>query len=209
MISQSRVPIVEQARLAALPHARHDWLLTVDPDEVAPPGLPGLICQALQAHPQAGVVRAPIQFYFVGRPLKTTVWGRSRVGRPLLFHRQRSRWAARIHAGYQLLEGFSEVKIEFSPENAIQHYWAQDYRQLFEKHRRYLAHEGRSRYANGQRFSWFRLVTRSLWDLKLNFIDYRGLLGGRDGWGLSLFHAWYVASCWLALRAYQHSLMVD
>ena len=126
-----------------------------------------------------------------------------------MFHRQRVEWNERVHAGYRLKAGFTEVRIPFNAEDAIQHYWAESYAQLFEKHRRYLAHEGRSRFQAGQRFSWFGLISRGLWDLKRNLVDYRGALGGLDGWGLSLFHAWYVAGCWLALRDYQRRQAAD
>lgn len=206
VITHPRVEVVEQVRAHAAKLARHDWVLYIDPDEEIPPLLAHQLLAAIQDNPNVGIVDAPRQFYFRGQALTCCIWGRPDESKQILFHHQRVAIEPYVHRGYRILEGYDIVRIARAGENYIRHYWIDSYHQLFEKHRRYLKHEGESRYQAGQRFTWGRLVAYTLGAIKVNLIDYRGLWGGFTGIFLSFFHSWYILRCWLALRAYQRTL---
>ena len=205
VLRHARVPVVEQVRAFAAAHARHDWLLFMDPDEVILPALAEQLQDVVARRAGAGSVEVPWQFYFRGKALHCCVWGQPGYSKQVLFHRERVELRPLVHRGYRLLEGFRAVTVERSGENYIQHYWIDSYRELFAKHRRYLTQEGPSRYAAGQRFSWGRLALYTVGALKMNLIDYDGWRCGFTGVFLSLFHGWYMCRSWLALRAYQRS----
>src|SRR5690606_16070350 len=68
-------PIAEPTRVVAAGMARHDWVLLVDPDEEIPASLAAQMRAALTEHPDAGAFSLPMNFYFKGERLETTVWG--------------------------------------------------------------------------------------------------------------------------------------
>lgn len=209
VLHHPRVPIVEQARAIALNHALHDWIMLADPDEVIPPTLVGDIVAAIVGHPQAGMLSLPYRYYFRGEPINCTFWGRVCVSNPRVIHRQRVDFPSLVHRGFRLHSGYEQVKIPESNRNSVQHYWADTYRQLFAKHRRYVQHEGASLYETGERFSWARTVRATLAALRRNLWDYGGLKGGPTGIFLSLFYTWYVFMSRLSLRRYQRSFMAS
>lgn len=198
-----RVLVVEQVRASALPHARHDWLLFLDPDEVITPRLADQLQLLVNDGGEIGSIEVPWQFYFQDKPLTTTIWGRSDSSKRILFHRERVELRPYVHKGYKVHSDFRNHSIPRQDGNVIEHYWMDDYVQLHEKHTRYLTQEGSARFAAGFRFSWLKAVGYTVGALLLNLIRYRGILGGRTGIYLSAYHSWYTWRCWLALRNYQ------
>ena len=93
-----------------------------------------------------------------------------------------------------------------APKYYVRHYWADSYRQLFEKHTRYIQREGEARYRSGLRFSWIGMLFDILKHLVKNLFQYKGIVGGFRGTFLSFFYAWYVMQSWLSLRRYQQNM---
>lgn len=205
VLRHERVLVVEKVREYAMRLARNDWVVFLDPDEVMPPLLSEKIVEAASA-PGTAVIRVPWQFYFKGKPLTCCIWGAKSTTKPIFIHRDRTSLKPLVHSGYQPLPGYEVVEIPRSGDNFIRHYWMISYGQLFEKHLRYIRHEGESRYGSGQRFSWLSMLWDSGQAVKTNLIDYRGLFGGLTGIFLSFFYGWYVFMGWLSLRSYQKKL---
>lgn len=203
VVHHERVPVVEQIWEEAVTYARNDWVILLDPDEVLPAGIEDDLPLLIVKDPNLGLIKIPQQYYFIGKPLHCTKWGRAGE-RSVVHHRKRVRFSANVHRGTQLLNGYTVgVLSRKSADYCIRHYWVDSYRQLFEKHWRYIKYEGDSRYNTGQRFSWSFMVKTSYRALKANLVDYRGLLGGFTGVFLSFFHSWYTLMSWLSLRKYE------
>lgn len=199
------VPVVEQVWPNIISKAHNDWIIRADPDEVFSASLVNDVAETIMESDSIGVIALPHQYYFRGEPLNTTSWGGNQYARKV-FHKARVRLQPHVHRGIQPLEGYEVVQIERVSDNHIQHYWVDSYRELFEKHWRYIRREGKSRYNNGQRFSWWD-CTRATWKtLQVNLIDHRGLCGGRTGVFLSFFRALYMCLSFLSLRQYQKHL---
>ena len=198
-------PIVEQVWPEVVPLARHDWIIRADPDEVFPPALVQEITHIITQSKTVGLIAIPHLRYFNGTPLYTTAWGVTTII-PKVFHRARVSLKPHVHEGIILKNTYQLVKIAKNKNNFIQHYWVDSWEEFFEKHQRYLQHEGKALYHEGKRFSWFRLMGKTLSTLIKNLFFYKGLIGGPVGIFLSFYRAWYITMSWLSLRQYQKDL---
>ncbi len=193
------VPIAEAARVTVAPQARHDWILVVDPDETVPPALAAEVAALLPAIPDdVAAVDAPRQYYFAGRPLRGTVWGGPNARR-LLVRRSAVTLTSAIWGGMTIHDGYRVLDLPFTAETAIEHRWAESYRELVSRHRRYLRLEPANRAAAGE-VTGYREVAATPWRaFRQSFVVKRGYLDGLTGLRLSLFWAWFRTRGELAL----------
>lgn len=199
------VPIAEYVRQKGVDAAHNDWIILLDPDEVLPESLVEKLFEIVNSNTQVGIISVPYDYYFRGRKLQFTVWGGVR---PLarVFHKHRVSLQDFVHRPVTPLNGYETMTVEYDGGNAIQHYWVDSFHQLFEKHWRYINLEGRTRYEEGQRFTWRRLLLEPIRAGKYSLIDCRGFRGGPTGVFLSLFWAWYVFMSLWSLRQYELAL---
>ncbi|NWG34856.1 MAG: glycosyltransferase family 2 protein [Chloroflexi bacterium] len=198
------VPIGEMVLPGLFPSLQNDWVIRVDPDEILPPSLVEDLIR-LEVSDNIGIVHVPYQYYFLNRRLDTTLWGGVRPI-PRVMHRDRVTVTADVHRALRCKPGCETYTLPSRPGNAVIHYWVDDYRQLIEKHERYLKMEGESRYNNGFRFDWKSLLYNPLKSFAASFIKYAGWRGGWAGWFLSVFIAVYEARAWLSLMRYEKAL---
>ena len=208
VVQHAHVPIVEHARAEMLPMCRHDWIITVDPDEVLPQEIGAALRAAIAANADAALVTMCFQYYFRGKALNGTRW--SVIRKAVASNKTRVRMSTSVHSAFEIAAGFRPVDLpDTGVDGRAQHFWVDSYGQLFEKHNRYLKFEGEARYKNGDRFS----LGAALWDvlrsLKNNLIKDRGVFCGFDGIFLSFFHAWYVLNSHLSLRRYQRQQLAN
>lgn len=202
VVVHNRVAIVEQILPSILSLARNEWIIRLDPDEVFPLPLIRDVCNKILSLESLAMVSVPYQYYFRGKPLTSTIWGGIRYI-PRVFHKDRVILEPYVHSGIRCKEGYVCIHVDKSSCNIVQHYWADSFAQLFEKHQRYIQEEGRARYWQGQRFTWRKLPGTTLYALKYNLIDRGGMRGGLTGIFLSIFYAWYISMSLLSLRRYQ------
>jgi len=196
------VPVVEQVWPDILHLLRYDWILRADPDEVFPALLACDLMDTIAEDELTGAVSLPHQYYFRGRSLKTTRWGGAHYVCKV-FHKDRVQLNPHVHRGILIKDGYHHNRVVAKNGNLVQHYWVDTWRELFEKHWRYVKQEGEARYKLGDRFSWpmfFKEIGKALWQ---NLINYKGLHGGTQEFFLSLFYAGYVGMSLLSLRKYQ------
>jgi glycosyltransferase involved in cell wall biosynthesis len=199
VIRHSWVPIAERARLELVDEAKHDWLLFFDPDEVMPAALAARIAELLPSlDPDVAVIECPWQFYFRGKPLRGTIWGgitRKRV----LARRGAAELQPTVHSGTRLRTGYRSETIEFTGDNAIAHHWAHGYRDLIQKHWRYLKLEGPDRAGQGV-VTGYRDIVRTPWPaFRESFVDRRGYRDGLTGFLLSIVWSAYSTGAKIAL----------
>lgn len=202
-ISHTRVPFAEEIWAEWMPKLKNDWVLRADPDEIFPTSAVPAIEAILQADPgNLAIVNVPYQYYFKGRKLDHTSWGGIRFSSKII-HRNRVDIYARVHRALVIKPGYLQQNLPYDGNNAVRHYWVDSISELFVKHRRYLAHEGKSRYDHGIRFTWLEMA-RHIWrQFHRDFFKKGGWRGGWTGYFLSGFRSYYEGSSWLALRRYQ------
>jgi glycosyltransferase involved in cell wall biosynthesis len=197
------VPIGEYVLPDIIGLSKNDWILRLDPDEIVPDALAQSILDAiLNIKEDVGQIILPHQYYFLGKPLTTSVWGDIRFI-PRIIHRDRVIYTEMVHHGQACKDGFVLHKIEYSGKNALQHYWIDSFQQLWEKHWRYIKLEGKSRYNDGKRFGFYHLLKETARAFYVSMILKRGWRGGFTGIFLSFFYTWYIFMSILSLALFQ------
>jgi glycosyltransferase involved in cell wall biosynthesis len=199
-----RMPIVEQIHAKVINHARNDWVILLDPDEVLSVGIKSIIEAHISNTPALGLIKIPSQFYFRGKRLSSTIWGGENQTKPVVLNRFRSNFPGLVHCGPTLLDGFSSVTLKWDENSYIKHFWIDSYKQLFEKHWRYIIKEGEARYLKGERYSFASLLNSMKVALTHNIITCNGYRS-ITGIFLSFFYAWYVLMSLLSLKKYQNN----
>jgi glycosyltransferase involved in cell wall biosynthesis len=205
VVEHPYVPIAEAARVTVAPQAKHDWLFVVDPDEEVPEALADGVASLLsRLAADVAAVDAPRQYYFRGTRLRGTVWGGPNKRR-LLVNRERVELLPTIWGGVRIHEGFRVEELPYTSETAIRHYWADDYRELVARHRRYLCLEPVDRAAAGEVTGVKKLVRTppsAFWE---SYVVKRGFRDGATGLFLSLFWAGFRTAGELALLRRIHT----
>ncbi len=206
LLSHPLVPFANLPRQFGLAACKHQWVISIDPDEVFPRADWPKIEAVILENPELAAIKLPCHYYFRGVRLRTTIWGKPGKTRWAVLNRERVQTTRYIHrefANNQMIHVFGEEEVE-----AIRHDWARSWKELLEKHRRYVLHEGEKMYTAGSRFSWRRAGKNCLLSLKGNLFDLRGITSS-TGFPLSLFHAAYVLGSHLSLRRYQREIVGD
>jgi (heptosyl)LPS beta-1,4-glucosyltransferase len=199
VIPHAWVPIAERARMELVGEAAHDWLLFMDPDEAMPPALAAQLAELVpRLEGDIGVVDCPWQFYFRDRPLRGTVWGGISRKRTLA-KRGGSELRPTVHSGTKALEGYRAEVVEYTGDNAIAHYWAPGWRELIEKHWRYLHLEGADRRVQGFITGPKDILRTPVPAFYESFVRREGYRDGLVGAGLSLLWAAYATGAKIAL----------
>jgi len=152
IIRHPKVPIVEIIREKYYRTLKYPWIIILDPDEEFDEELAKYIRKLFTEGIGENVagVNFPWVFYFKNHRLKGTPWGGAK-NRVFLMHKDRNILTDQVHSGRRIIEPNQDILIPFRGENIVHHYRMNGYKQLFEKHRRYLKHEPQIRYGLGKR----------------------------------------------------------
>jgi glycosyltransferase involved in cell wall biosynthesis len=75
VLNHERVPTAGVARKYGSKHAKNDWTVFLDPDEVFPASLYPQMCHLIHKNRKIGRIFIPWKFYLKGEPLEGTKWG--------------------------------------------------------------------------------------------------------------------------------------
>lgn len=199
-------PIAEFVLPEILDLIEYEWVVRADPDEIYPYSLLEAISQVIYSDDLVSRYSIPFQYYFGNIPLKNTVWGGVRYFGNKIFNLQRVILSKRVHGSIEDKNSYIVKNIPYSGTNAVQHFWVNDFKDFYIKHKRYLRLEGKSRYERGERFSlrfWVNNVLKSIYK---GFIVKKGLFGSALEFSLSLLYVWYISSSILALKKFSKNI---
>ncbi|MFT6319136.1 MAG: glycosyltransferase involved in cell wall biosynthesis [Urechidicola sp.] len=200
VLNHERVEIVEIIRKKLVPQLKYDWVLFTDPDERLEENIAEEIRPHLKKSTIVGEILACKLNYFKKKPLNGTVWG-GKINSRCIINRKLATFTDNVHHGYKF---FLPAKtIVLKKNNTIHHFWMQDYKTLFEKHLRYIENEGKSKYENGERYSYKLHFKQSILSFKECFYNHKGYLDGFTGLFLSFFWVWYTYQSWNSLKNYE------
>ncbi len=188
------------ARQFGISKASHQWVVTVDPDELFPRDQLRVILDLIDEQPEIAGIRIPWQYYIGNRPITTSFWGRRDASKVVVVHRDRIKGSPYVHKEF-LPDGV--IRLNRQDIAPLEHYWATSLGDVIAKQRRYLPAEGERRHSDGLRFSWLGAARATFRTARSDFFHHRGWRGGPTGWALSSIHTWYTFRRWLELRAYQ------
>jgi hypothetical protein len=204
IIRHEKVSIVEIIHAKYYEKTKNKWVLITDPDEVISQYLKSEIHELFSSEisGEIGAIVAPLIYFFKKHRLNGTNWGgvNSRV---LLIHNERFRFSNSVHFGRKLKEGFSTKTIEFTEKNFIYHFWMQSYNMLYEKHKRYLQHEGEARFLSGHRTQIKSIISSPFVSFLDSFYFKKGYRDGFIGLFLSLFWSWYQTRALIELYRFE------
>ncbi|MEY4293058.1 MAG: hypothetical protein RIQ61_1456 [Bacteroidota bacterium] len=208
IIEHEKIPVVEIIHAKLSNYIMSDWILITDPDEILRIELKTELLELLSDKEKLkdiGAISVPWRFHFKNKLLKGTRWGGINY-RFYIVHKKRFTFSNEVHRGRDIINGFESYKIKYSKHNYVEHYWMQSYKQLLEKHIRYIKKEGESRYNNGQRTSLKKITSIPFRAFKYSFISRKGYLDYFTGFFLSLFWAWYETMSNKSLYDYQRKI---
>lgn len=196
------IPILEAIHKKHLEQCKFNWVMLLDPDEVVTSSLKNSLIEFFQNpgdSDSVAIVNVPILYFFKGKLLKYTKWSGVKH-KKFVINKERVILNDGVHRGVSLVSPFKIHDISFDGGNYIKHFWMHSYKQLIDKHLRYLKNEGVSRYNLGKRTSFLKIFYVFIKEFKENYINHRGY----RGLFLSLFRAWYFSSAEIMLLIQQH-----
>jgi glycosyltransferase involved in cell wall biosynthesis len=205
VLTISPLPIVEIIHQKYINITKKDWVLITDPDEITSPELAKNIQEFFLSDEnlmKIGAVDVPLIYFFKSYKLKGTSWGGFKT-RTYLIHKERFGFTPNVHNGRLLLEGYMKYSIVHNGNNHISHFWMSGYRQIIEKHMRYLKNEGQSRYNQGLTTTFSKIIKIPFQQFFNCYIRARGFKDGFIGLFLSIFRAWYFTAANIELYKYQ------
>lgn len=203
--SHKKVPFGEFVQGEVYKTMKHDWILIIDPDEVISYPLYEDIVRYFSEDIDdiIGGVDMPWLFYFKKHALLGTPWGGYNK-RLLLLNKHKYEIKPLVHAGRIIIPPYQKDQISYANGNVIHHYWMSGYKQLYEKHRRYLVFEPESRYNKGIKASVKSVLKNPFKSFRYAFFSTKGYKDGLIGLFLSLFWVWYQFQVELRLYKYQN-----
>ncbi len=199
------LPVIEIIHQKYINITKNNWVLITDPDEVASAELTKNLYNyfiSLDDSMLIGVIDVPLIYFFKSHELKGTSWGGVKT-RTYLINKERFIFTPIVHNGRFLKEGYKKHSIAHNGKNHINHYWMSGYRQIFEKHLRYLKNEGKSKFDQGYTTTFSKIIKIPFQQFFNCYIRARGFKDGFVGLFLSVFRAWYFTAANIELYKYQ------
>ncbi|MDD2851695.1 MAG: glycosyltransferase [Desulfuromonadaceae bacterium] len=183
--SVTRVPYVEMLRTQAVSYCKYDWICFVDPDFILPDGFADIVQRELIPGQDISCLYMAYINHYKNRPIRHGRWGT--VGYyPIIFHKEMISILPVLHGGFEINRGTQRF---LPPEEYIRHMWVRDEEHFYQKHSRYISHEGERRVALGWKPSVLRQVASVLKLLYVYITD--GYKDGAIGFDLMKKSIWY------------------
>lgn len=180
---------VEPARVFAVSHARNEWVVVVDADELIPKRLSDELL-ATAERDDADVVFVPRRNYIAGAALTNTGWGPDQDLQPRFFRKGALEFSDEIHSVPRPSAGARVTKLKSSDGLAITHFNYVDLFDFVDRMNRYTNVEAEQLLERSKKPPSKGLV-RALGTFVRRYVKGRGYRDGWRGLYLSLLMAFY------------------
>lgn len=186
-------------RNRALGFCEHEWVMTIDADEVVTPELRDEIIEVMNGPElDATMLKFPWHTYFLGKLLKR---GRYSTPQGKLFVKEGTQFKqASVHETVTMTD--MRVKVL---KGALIHYSWRDYQHALEKHLTYACLGAKDKFAKGKRTSLPFACLRFFTDFIQQYFIRLGCLDGKQGFMMALILAQYGFHKYAALWALQQT----
>ena len=157
-------------------YARHDWILSLDADEVPDEDLIRSLRELDLNSPEI-VYDIPFITYFGKKPIRFGSWGRDHHIR--LFNRKLVRWTEPPVHEKLILPSIVSVK---KLKGHLHHYSVKDSAECHNKNLYYARLSAEKYLLNGKKAGWVKLHLSPLFHFVKNYVVFLGFLDGREGW---------------------------
>jgi glycosyltransferase involved in cell wall biosynthesis len=177
--------------------ASHDWILSLDADERAMPGLEKEVRAALAGDPAAHGHRMPRLAFYLGRWIRTTDWYPDQQLR--LYDRRHGRWVGRhVHESVDVTGAVGTLR------SGLQHFPYRDIAHHVQTIDRYTTLAARQMAEGGRRARLLDIVVRPPLAFLRNYVVRGGFRDAGPGLVVSLLNSYYVmlkfAKLWESTR---------
>jgi glycosyltransferase involved in cell wall biosynthesis len=157
-------------------HARYNWILSLDADEVIDQELINNIHQLDYSKPNM-VYDIHFKTYFGNKLIRFGSWGRDHHVR--LFNRNMVKWSELpVHETLVLPSNISKQTLTGN----IHHYSIKDKDECRKKGIHYASLSAKKYYSSGKRANYIKLYLSPLFNFLRNYLLYLGFLDGAAGW---------------------------
>jgi glycosyltransferase involved in cell wall biosynthesis len=168
-------------------YARHDWILSLDADEMIDDELINAL-HKLNYDDADAVYDIKFKTYFGNKLIRFGKWGNDHHIR--LFNRHKVRWTELpVHETLLLPADISIRKIQ----GHIHHYSAKDVEECQQKAIYYASLSAKKYDANGKKSTFIKQYLSPCFNLLKNYIFLMGFMDGKEGWYIasnSAVHTW-------------------
>lgn len=194
--SHPKLGYADPARAFALSKASCDWVLILDADELATPGLWKAI-RAIAASDRADVAIIPFRTWMFGRELKGGGWGAGQDTHPRFFRRSTNILSERVHLMFEI-PASARVERITDLGACIVHFNYLDLEHFLEKSNRYTTIEARNaREGKKAGLPHFRAaMAKAAKEFIRRFFVKKGYRDGSTGFLLAFLQASYYLSAW-------------
>ncbi len=169
----------------ALEQASHDWVLSIDSDEIVPDDLRAEIREVLKA-PRFNRYLVYRRNYFLGKEIKHCGWNTDQV--PALFRRDRSRFdGAEVHERLVPEGEFGKLS------HRLIHHAHRSIDEFARKSNRYATWGAKKYYRQGRKGCAARVYFNSIFNFIKLYIFRLGFLDGAEGLIICVMSSCYVA----------------
>lgn len=170
----------------AVDQAAHDWILSIDADEVATPELISEIRELLEQEPHLNGFRIPFSLHFMGRIMKYSGLGHEFHLR--LFNRRQGRFTTvPVHEGIEIQGPCGTLK------GRIIHYSYRDISHHLEKINIYTSQAASGYHHRGKHFPKFWVALKFPFSFFSFYFIKGGILDGYQGFMWSFLAAFYAS----------------
>jgi glycosyltransferase involved in cell wall biosynthesis len=175
----------------AIEAASHEWVLSIDADEVVSPELREEIARVLASDPNVAAFRIPREYEVFGKTLRHGDCGRAPIR---LFRRDRARFSEdEVHE-----KVIADGRIGRLRSKLI-HYSIRDMDHAFAKMREYAKLWAIQRHRRGRRVNLFQCCVHSAWCFFDVLVLRNGWLDGRQGFVLAVLQSQYTFNKYVTL----------
>lgn len=194
-----RMGYADPARQFALEQASHEWVLSVDADELVPPPLKERLLAVMQ-NDQADLVYLPHNNYFFGHLMQGTSWGARQDKHPRFYKKQFVRYSETVHDIFRIVNNPRVLAVE-DPREGFIHFNYLDLEHFLDKLNRYTTIEAKNIFA-GQKgdISAAKMLYKAAREFLRRFIVRKGYKDGAQGLYLSCLMAAYHVSTFAKIR---------
>lgn len=181
-----KVEFIELARRKVVSYCSNEWICYADPDFIFPDEAVSFIKNVISSDPEVACFNILYVNHYKGKPIWYGRWG-ARGMYPAVFKKDAMELPDVLHNGFVLKYGKS---FSLKKSICIKHMWVRDEKHFYEKHLRYIEHEGKRRLLLGRkpsRIEKFRLILSRCYF----YIFKGGFLDGNIGYELFKKSIWY------------------
>ncbi len=178
----------EKQKNWAVSKATHDWIFSVDADEVVTSDLAKEIREAIKSNVYDGFL-IPRRNFIFGAEIKFTRWSPDR--HIWLWRKENGKWLGEVHEEVVVNGSVGELI------NAKLHYQDTTVAQFIKSNNRYSQLQAEEMVKNGVKFSFLRLFWDAKFEFLLRYVYKLGFLDGWRGFVLSYIMAIYKMMVWV------------